>query len=587
MSPELRVASYELGGRRWLVILFAALVCAAMYLPTLRYQFVWDDEQLVVANQRLDVANSLSLFGQSFMPQSHGSAATRVQYYRPLTVLTFWLDRHIWGQNPFGYHLTNVLLNALALVLLGLLLVRLAGRTQIWPVLLGVAVFGLHPARVESVAFVSGRTDLLATVFVLACLLSLWRYVRSGRWPWLGAATVAAAAAMLAKETAVLLPLLVVAMLFWPGFGSRARNRLAVVLPSAAVLSCLVLRSLVLGSASLPAGSASAGQRVLLFLNALGRYCQLEVFPFTHRLLYPDRAAFAAFNWPTVVGFLMLVSLPWLAWRFRGRAPGFGVAWFLLFILPASNLFTIGDTFLAERLLCLPLAGVAIIALAVARIRLGSVRNLVLLLLFAYVGLTGADAFRRMPVWRDPVMLFRTMSRESPGSADAHLNLGAALLRQENDAGGAEAEFRAALMLQPGHAVAHNDLGDILRKRGQLDSAGQEYRAAIRQDPGYAEAHGNLGIVLLRTGQPDSAFDQLRLARALNPDLAPVYVNLGNCFVARGQPDSALSAFWTAIRLQPDRPEAYINLSRLYTVLGKPDSAELVSRMLSQRHVVR
>ena len=66
-----------------------------------------------------------------------------------------------------------------------------------------------------------------------------------------------------------------------------------------------------------------------------------------------------------------------------------------------------------------------------------------------------------------------------------------------------------------------------------------------------------------------------------------MYVNLGNCFVARGQPDSALSAFWTAIRLQPDRPEAYINLSRLYTVLGKPDSAELVSRMLSQRHVVR
>ena len=573
-----------MGGRRWLVILFAALVCAAIYLPTLRYQFVWDDEQLVTANYRLEVANPLPLFGQDFMPQSHGSVATRVHYYRPLTVLSFWLDRHIWGQNPFGYHLTNVLLNALALVLLGLLLVRLAGRTQIWPVLLGIAVFGLHPARVESVAFISGRTDLLATVFVLLCLLSLWRYARSGRWPWLGAATAAAAAAMLAKETAVLLPVLVVAMLFLPGFGARARNRLAVILPAAAVLACLVLRWLVLGSAALPAGSAGVVQRLLLFLNALGRYGQLAVFPFTHRLLYPDRPAFAAFNWPTVVGFLLLLSLPLLAWRFRGRAPGFGAAWFLLFILPASNLFAIGDTFLAERLLCLPLAGLAIIVLSVDRVRFGSARNLIMVLLFAYVGLLASDTLHRASVWCDPVTLFRTMVRESPGSADAHLNLGAALLRQENDAGGAEAEFRMALALQPGHAVAHNDLGDILRKRGQLDSAGQEYRAAIRQDPGYAEAHGNLGIVLLRAGQPDSAFDQLRLARALNPDLAPVYVNLGNCFVARGQPDSALRSFWTAIRLQPDRPEAYINLSRLYTVLGKPDSAELVSRMLQQRH---
>jgi tetratricopeptide (TPR) repeat protein len=547
------------GSPRWLVPVLAALVCAVIYLPTLKYQFVWDDEQLVTANERLNAANPLSLFGQSFMSQPHESEATRVQYYRPLTVLTLWLDRHMWGQNPFGFHLTNVLLNALALVLLSLLLVRLAGRSQVWPVLLGIGVFGLHPARIESVAFISGRTDLLATVFVLLCLLSLWRYARSRRWPWLGVATASAAAAMLAKETAVLLPLLVVAMLFWPGWGAsraqghigkRARNRLAVILPASAVLACLVVRWFVLGSGALPAGSAGAGQRLFLFLNALGRYGQLAVFPFTHRLLHPDRAAFAAFNWPTVVGLLLLVSLPWLAWRFRSRAPGFAAAWFLLFILPSSNLFAIGLTFLAERLLCLPLAGVSIIVLAVGRARPGPRRNVIMLLLFAYTGLMAADTVRRMPVWRDPVTLFQTMVRESSGSANAHLNL-----------------------------------GDALFKRGELDSAGREFRAAIRLDSGYAEAHGNLGIILARTGRPDSAFDQFRLARALDPELAPVYVNIGNCFVARGQPDSALNSFWTAIKLQPDLPEAYINLNRLYTRLGKPDSAELVARMLRQHHV--
>ena len=581
MKGKARVERAKAGRPDWLVPVLAALAGAAIYLPALSYQFVWDDEQLITANQRLNDANPLSLFGQDFMPDLHGSAATRVHYYRPLTVLSFWLDRHIWGLNPLGFHLTNIILNAVVLVLLGLLLVRLSGR-KLWPVLLGLAVFGLHPARVESVAFISGRTDLLAALFVLLCLACLRRYERTGRWPWLGAGTASAAAAMVAKETAVLLPLLVAAMLYRPGFWKRAQNRLAVIVPGAAVLACLALRWFVLGSAALPPGP-TAVQRLLLFLNALGRYGQLAVFPFTHRLQYADAGSFARFNWPTVVGVMLLVLLPWLAWRFRGRFAGLGAAWFLLFVLPASNLFSIGDSFLAERLLCLPLAGVAIVTLTFARIRSKPVRTVAALALLVYAGLMAADAFNRMPVWRDPVSLFRAMVRESPESPDARVNLGAALLRFENDAPGAEAEFRAALALAPDRAVAHYDLGDILRGRGQLDSAVLEYRAAIQLDPGYAEAHGNLGIMLLRAGENDSAYKHLSLARELSPNLAPVYIALGNYFVVNGRPDSALAAFWTALRLEPDRPESYINLRRLYLVLGKTDSAEIVSRMMSQR----
>jgi Tfp pilus assembly protein PilF len=619
------------------ILVLAVLVCAAIYLPTLRYQFAWDDEQLITANPRLLVPNPLSLLGQNFMPLRHGSLATKVQYYRPLTVFTFWLDRHVWGANPFGHHLTNVLLNALAVALLAVLLSLLSGRSRLWPVLAGLAVFSLHPAHVESVAFISGRTDVLATVFILTCLLCLVRYGGSGRWFWLAAATAASAAALLSKEVSVLLPLVGFAMLYSGGLGTRPKGEVerlkgsrglnwvmsrggrraltAAFVLAATAVAYLVLRSLVLGGAALrwpwdtiPIARAQLGyvprpvaERLLLFLNALGRYGQLVVFPFTHRLVYPDRAGFAAFGWPTLAGGFALVLLGWLGWRFRRTASGFGAAWFLAFIIPASNLFSIGATFLAERLLYLPLAGAAIMVLGglkgeverfkgsrglnwvMSRGRPGAWRNAFAVVLFLYAVLMAAGSIRRMPVWRDPVTLFSTMVRESPNSADAHLNLGAALLKQNRDTLQAETEFRRTLAIRPDHPVAHNDLGDILRKRGEIDAARQEFLAAISLDSGYAEARGNLGIVLFQSGLFDSAFGQFRLARSLDPTLAPVYVNIGNCFVERNEPDSAKRSFWTAIRLQPDLSAAYVNLSRLYARSGIPDSAELVNRMLAAR----
>ena len=565
-----------------------------MYLPTLRYGFVWDDEHLVTKNARLETANPLQFFGQDFMPSRHGSDATRIQYYRPLTVLSLWLDRQVWGLNPSGFHLTNVLLNALVLVLLGLLLCMLSGRS--WPGLVGLALFGLHPAHVESVAFVSGRTDLLAAVFALSCFLCLVRYAGRGQSPaertrpqsgtvpagvWPVAAVMCCAAACLSKEVAVLLPLVGFVMLRHLGC-SRRRAGIATAVLAAVVVGYILLRSAVLGSSALAVGSAGFSERLLLFLNAFGRYGRLAVFPFIHRLVYPDRAAFAAFGWPTVAGVCLLLLLCWFGWRARRSTLGLGAMWFLAFILPVANLFSIGDTFLAERLLYLPLAGLAVMALSVEQLR-PTWRRTLIPLLAGYALLMAVDSLSRMLVWRDPVGLFRTMAAEAPNSSDAHLNLGAALLNQEKDTLAAEAEFRRALAIEPRNPVAHNNFGDILRKRGELAAARQEYADAVSLDPGYAEAHGNLGIVLLQTGQADSALAQLRQARMLSPNLAPVYVNIGNCFAALGWPDSAKSSFWKAIRLQPGLVPAYVNLSRLYAVLGKPDSAEVVSRLLQQR----
>lgn len=558
--------------------MLAALVCAVIYLPTLKYRFVWDDWLLITDNPRLTTGNPLTFFGQDFIPGASGSQVISVQYYRPLTVLSFWLDRQAWGLNPFGFHLTNVILNALVLLLLAYLLSLLSGR--FWPVLLGLAVFGLHPTHVESVAFVSGRTDLLATAFILGCVLCLVRYGRGGRWFWLAGAGVLFAASLLSKETAILLPFVGAALLFWLVPNRRGQAVVATALLAATAAGYIVLRAVVLGKFAQPFGDVGLGQRALLFLNAFGRYAGLALFPFRHRLVYPSRAEFTAFGWPTLVGGLALILLIWLALRFRSRAFGFGAGWFLAFVVPVSNLFPIGGTFLAERLLYLPLAGIALMITAGDTLKPGFRRTGFLIMVAAFAVFGAADSIRRMPVWRDPAVLFRTMVRESPDSPDAHMNLGRLLLTQENDTAQAEVAFRRTLELQPYNAGAHVNLGEILRARGDLAGAELEFRDALALDPGCVEAHENLGIVLLSTGRADVAYRQFRLARELRPNFGPTYVNLGTCFVALNQPDSAVRSFWTAIRLQPDLAEAYENLSWLYAALGKPDSAELVNRML-------
>jgi len=601
----------------WLVRVPFICLLAAVYLPTLRYGFVWDDEQLVTANPRLVTGKPLEFFGQDFMPALHG--ASPVRYYRPLSVLSLWLDRQVWGLNPFGFHLTNVLLNAVVLALLGLAL-----STSFKPqaaslqseiqnpepkiasglVLLGVALFGLHPAHVESVAFVSGRTDVLAAIFVLLSILALLRFRTTGRWYWLGCSSAAFLAALASKESVVLLPVLFLGA--WDtmsrrlGTRNKSMSRVAGYVPrpvpqrrtgasfaglAATAGAFVAVRTLVIGSPLLPA--QEPGPWLMLVLNAVGRYVQLTIFPFAHRLVYADQSAFAAFGWPTVVGALALAGLVFLAMRFRHGLVGFGAAWFLVFLLPAANLFLTGASFLSERFLYLPLAGV-VFGVSGFWFLVSDFRSIRILRLCA-LGVLGvifaafaAGTLLRMPVWQNQGTLFRTMVREAPESAEAHNNLGGYSFKTEKNYPAAEAEFRRALELRPGLVTAHNNLGDALRKRGEVAGAEEEYRAAIALDPDYAEAQGNLGIVMALTGRPDSAFDRFVRARALNPNLAPAHINIGTAFMQRGELDSALVSFWTAVRLEPSRPESYLNLSRLYSSLGKPDSAALMDRRFRQ-----
>ncbi len=579
-----------------LVVLIPALAAALLYAPSLKFGFVWDDRALILENPEIRSPNPFRLFAQSF---THSWAVRGLgphAYYRPIVTLSFWDDHKLWRFNPLGYHLTSTILNAVAtavVAVLALLLFR-----SFWPALFVGLVFALHPAHVESVAFVSGRTDLLMSLFLLIALILL---IRGRSLVW---AAVLFALALLCKEAAILFPALV--LVCNPGQSPRRRLLLTAFVLAAVATTYLAARTMVLRGPQPAWGDVTAAQRVLLFLNAVGRYAFTTVFPFYHRLTYPNLVEFASAGWPTPVGLLTLAATVYALWRERNSAVGLGSGLFLLTLLPASNLFPPGPSYLSERLLYLPTAGavIAIVAL-VCRLPKAWSRPAAIAGLLLCTAMT-ASVLYRLPIWKDELSLAETMVRERPHDPQARGQLGRALLergqtrsaidelrtalqldpgatdaryelarslRESNDLAGAEAELKELLRQNPDFPDAHALLGTVLLEQGDNQAAIEALSVALRQTPNDAMLHNNLGVALDQLGRVDEAEQEFRRALELAPNLALAHNNLGEVLLRRGDQQAALAQFRQALASNPDYGLALFNLGLLHEAQGNREEA--------------
>ena len=590
-------------------VLFAASIVALaglLYLPTLRYDFVWDDKALIVENQDLSAPAPFGFFGQSFTHWWAKQGLVPNSYYRPLVVSSFWLDRKLYGTRPLGFHLTNVLLNCVVGALVVFALAEMLA--SFWPALLGGLAFALHPAHVESVAFVSDRTDLAMTLFILLAFLALLRFRRRPAGGMLFLTVVSFAAALLCKEAAILFPALTLFVLL-PGLRQPARRGgvlLLVGAMAAVAVAYLVARAAVLTGSAPAWGAIGPGQRFMLAVNAFGRYSFMSVAPFDRRIQFSDPQALAAFGWPTVAAVVALAGLVWLVVRFRRRPAGIGGLWFLLFILPACNLVPPGPSFLSQRMLYLPTVG-TVLAVAALAMTLRRGRQVVAVLVALYAGVMGLGTVRSMPVWRNELRLHTIMVAQSPNDGQARLDL-ARVLQAGGDRQGASLEFRRAAALLPGSVEAHAELGraleglgtlggadsalrraatlapgdagvrtslgDVLLEEGDVGGAAGAYRRALGIDPNSAMVHNNLGVALQQAGDLRGAEGEYRQALGLQSDLALAHNNLGEMETRRGSRDSALAEFQLALQARPDYTLARFNAGVALQALGRAEEAK-------------
>jgi hypothetical protein len=510
-----------------LPVLLVMLVAFLAYSASLGFELVWDDHHLVKHHSELARSEGPgALLTGSYIPEWSKEDAG---YYRPVPAASLWIDSLLEPVLPISFHLSNVLMHVLNTALLFLLLAQIfSSSLAAWT---GALLFAVHPVHVESVAFVSGRTDLLAAVFILLSVL-YWFAARKGTpaiktrlYLMMGAA--AFFLACLSKETAFMLPAL---LTFWSlatrDRGSGTGKWLIANLGWAAAWGAALVAAMALRMAVLDApwggAASSAAARSAAFPGIVLKYMKLAVFPWPQKTFYtPDDLGLSFF---TVFGAALFLLLAWAAgWRGRTRAGLLGTSWFFLFLLPVSGIFPTGSSVIAERFMYIPTIGVCILlASLLEEGRFSeSTRKAIYIGALALAVLMSAAGISFMEKWRDDVSLYTALSEDAPRHPIGPYNLGK-LAAQVGAHQLAIPQLREALARDPGHPGARFLLASSLRDTGELDEAETLYRGLMAVKPDVQEIPQELGFLLLGSGRSVEAmelFDKAETLGRMNPRL--------------------------------------------------------------------
>jgi tetratricopeptide (TPR) repeat protein len=473
-----------------------------------------------------------------------------------------------------------------------LLLLKTTGAC--WRSLLVTALFALHPLRVESVAWIAERKDLLAGLFFLLTLLAYVRYVRRPGTASYVLVAAAFALGLMAKPMLVTLPFLLVLFDHWPldrlratPPGQHAKEKLPLL-----ALSGLSIAVTWIAQQGAMHGSEqwSLGSRLENAVVSYVLYLWKSLWPAALACFYPHPAAHGGLSGLAVLGsVLLLAALSWIAWRTLEGKPWIAVGWcwYLGMLVPAIGIVQVGLQAMADRYTYLPMIGIYLAVVwslaELARARPALLKPLAVGAVVLLVAFTAVSR-RQIGHWRDGKTLFEHALRVTEENFVAHNNLGSEL-EILGDLEGAASHFEAAIEIQPEVSEAnrakprrnaarlHNNLGLARAKQGYHDEAIHNFEHAIVSDPGYAEAYNNLGTLLLRQGDPLRAEELFEQALELEPDHLQAHNNLGTIYEGRRDLVNAARHYREALRIEPLFADAHSNLGNVSLFGGNLEAA--------------
>lgn len=550
------------GFRKFLPALLLVFAIALVYANALGNGFVWDDRNVVMNNPALRRVFPLSRFfvGEGLLRQ------------RPMLSLSFALDYRLWGLNPFGFHLANLLLHALACLGVFLLGLHLSGSARAaW---IASLIFAIHPIHAEAVAALLGRSDLLAAVSGIWGFLSYAASRRSsGRISILlfALALLCFGVSCLFKETGIVLVGWIILYEWFRAGKASLRTSLLRVLPFALIaVSYLAFLRFTAGPALAKTGwwGASFSNNLLMSAQVFGEYLRLLFFPLRLSPWYVIPVPRGLWDLKILLGLSALVVIlgGFIICLVRRSLLGFLFGWYLICFLPLSNLVPIPGSMMAERwfyagsaAFCIGvvLAWERLMALLRPRFRRLAFTLGVLALL-----LLGLRSAAWNGIWRTDFTLFREILREHPLLPRAHLWLADAYNGADSIAQ-AEHRYRTALALAPDDPEIHADLGVLYRKQGRFGEAVQEFRTALRLGGEHPQPRMNLGITYEQLGRFPEALDEYQSALRLGTEKSRAYFRRGECFRQLGDTVRARQAYSQALSLDPTFSEARAHLRSL------------------------
>ncbi len=573
------------GARNWLLGGTLVLLVVLVYLPTLGNGFIWDDDQYVEENVALQSIEGLYdiWFRIGTVPQ-----------YYPLVHTTFWVENHLWGLQPAGFHAVNMLLHAISVLLVWRLLTRL----QLPGAWLAAAIFAVHPVEVESVSWVTERKNVLSCVLALGAILTWFRFeaAQAGQassagntprpvrvWPYYAWALVLFLGAMLSKTVTVTVPAVILVLLWWKQGGitwQTVVRLIPFVVFGLALASITVWMERNTVGAHGPEWDFSWAERCLIAGRALWFYASKLVWPDPLIFFYPrwtiDASAWWQYLYP--VGALAVMVVLWLLRGRIGRGPLAAVLIFAGVLTPALGFFNVypflfsfvADHFQYHASIALIAAAAAGLTVLGRRWRLhGWIPVAVALLVLAPLGLL---ARAKTHAYYNVETLYEDTLRLNPAAWAAHVNL-AYQKQHEGDFETAVRHYRAALELKPDYAPIHVRLGTALYLRGETAAGQAELQQGLAGTLPASDrtaSHAHLAALLNTEGRYSEAIAEANKALAINPRFAPALLQLGMALAGRGDSVAGLEKVRDAVAMAPHSAAAQHRLGEMLVAAGQP-----------------
>jgi len=540
MTDAYKQLCYRLG----LITLLIALV----YGNTLNHGFVWDDTDIIVNNPLLESLGNIPRF---FFAEDKVVVATG--YYRPMTYISFALDRAIWGLNPVGFNITNLVLHILVVLLFYAVIKTLFTKPHL--AFVAAVIFALHPLAGETVNFhAGGRNTLLSACFALLALLY---YIQEKQVRSVACFTCA----IFSKEFALLLPLV---FLFYDYELQQKRSRFSAYIPYLISIICyLALRSLAVQKANF-LESFRFSKQLLLTPYLAVRYLLNMIYPFQLKVMYDESVAI-------YVGFLCLlivILLTGTIFIFRKHKElQISVFWFLLFLLPVVNIIPlVSNTLIADRYAYFSLMGFALAVATIICIGTTRIITVAVVILCSAYAITD---FRQNNVWKDDGTLFTRMANDAPEMFIGYRNLG---LYYYNKGETDNTLYNLAIACSKADIppLYLTGAASMFIEANKLDKAEELLLKSLTREPANPEPYLLLNMIYERKGNTELAASYLVKARKSIPGfetelgrMAEIFSREGEDFIAAHKYTNAKNILWRALLANPDFVPALVAMGRL------------------------
>jgi Flp pilus assembly protein TadD/uncharacterized membrane protein YqjE len=478
-------------------------------------------------------------------------------------------DFDLFGTEPWGHYLTNVLIHAANGVLLFLVLTRMT--SALWRSLIVAALFALHPLRVESVAWISERKDVLSIFFGL---LALWTYARfteefraqgSRSKLFYGLTLLFFACGLMSKSMVVTFPFLLLLLDFWPLERWRLKSKWGLVtekIPFVLLVApvCIITYSAQKMSGQLSVFQLPFGFRLENALMSYARYLGKMFWPVDFSVLYPYPD-----SWPVgqlLCAVALVFGISALAFALRRQRPYFmvGWLWYLGTLVPVIGLIPLGAQSMSNRYTYLPIIGIMLLVVwAINDLSIQWRRQIVLMTALVTL-VTGACIFRtraELLYWQDSAILWSRAIAVTKNNFMAHYCLGNVLLHSNPDQ--AMTEFLEASKINPSDAETQRDAAFLLQMHGRYSDAISHYQAAIRLQPENGWAYNGMANSFLQLGRTNDAVSTFLKAAEIDADTPSYTDSLNQLLFVGGNNPETITNFLGVVRSDPNAFSNYLN----------------------------